>query len=469
MGISEQDLIGGSIIASAFLALLVTAEAWRYFLRPPTEYTRKLVHAGGGFIALGLPQLVSSHWVVLVLGGSMGALFVLSKRFGWLASVHAVERRSRGAEYYPVVIYLLFVLAANEPWKYVAAVLNLAVADASAAIIGKRFGRIKYRVADQCKSLEGSLAFYVASFLVTLGPLLWWSPLKDSPGEWAHYCLAAHLIALLVTCFEAVSQDGQDDLWIPLGALLVLTKTFQTDVADLWVQNLSFVGILVVASTVARFSRTFELAGVLIFCLSSYGCWAMGSFDWALPIFLGFFLYVAVCGWMQATWGLQIRAVTWSVIVPFMILAIGNIAIQYENMELYRFMYGPFLAAATLALVQATYNVFACSKVQELNAAKRMIRKRLIVGILIALVIETLFVSASILRGIAPNASALICFFSIVASLSILSSLTNTASNPETAGNGWLARRACLNAIAALSIATAQWLDLSGPWPISLE
>ncbi len=460
MGVSEQDLIGGSIIASAFLALLVTAEAWRYFLRPPTEYTRKLVHAGGGFIALGLPHLVSSHWVVLVLGGSMGTLFALSKRFGWLTSVHAVERKSRGAEYYPVVIYLLFVLAANEPWKYVAAVLNLAVADASAAMIGKRFGRIKYRVADQCKSLEGSLAFYVASFLVTLGPLLWWSPLKDSPGEWAHYFLAAHLIALLVTCFEAVSQDGQDNLWIPLGALLVLTKTFQTDVADLWVQNLSFVGILVVASAVARFSRTFELAGVLIFCLSSYGCWAMGSFDWALPIFLGFFLYVAVCSWLQTNWGLQIRAVTWSVIVPFMILAIGNIAIQYENMELYRFMYGPFLAAATLALTQAVANVWIFS------TEKRSIWARIVLALGSAVLVNILLQGVLIGRGVAPDWPSVVILFGIVASFAVASASLNSAANPETVGHLWFARRAALNLVAAAATATAQWQGICGTWSV---
>lgn len=464
MTISSQDLTGASIIASAFLALLVCAEAWRFWFQPPTEHTRKLVHAGGGLIALGLPLLVSSHWMVLILAVGMGLLFVASKRFGFLASVHAIERKSRGAEYYPVVIYVLFVLASGEPWKYVAAVLNLAVADASAAMVGKRFGRIKYRVASQYKSLEGSIAFYIASFVVTFGPMLWWHPLRETPNAWLHYFLAAHLLALLVTCFEAVAQDGQDNLWIPLGALLVLTKTFQTDIADLWVQNLSFAGILLVATAVARYSRTFEFAGVLIFCLSSYGCWAMGSFDWALPIFIGFFVYVGVCGWLQTTWGLQIRAVTWAVIIPFAILAVANISIQYEAWDTYRFMYGPFLAAATLALVQAVSNVCACSLVTSNRASWLTV----IHGVWIALLIGSLFVIVLNLRGVVPNAVSAAWLLGIVASLSLFSSMANTAANPETVGNRWFARRACWNVIAAVLMAALQWLQLTRIWPVPL-
>ncbi|MBL8888755.1 MAG: hypothetical protein JNL67_02170 [Planctomycetaceae bacterium] len=461
MGVSENDLFGGMIISAAFLSLLLLAEGWRYFWRPPTEYTRKLVHAGGGLIALGLPLFVTSHWVALILSVSMGLLLVVSKRMGWLASVHAIERQSRGAEYYPVVIYLLFVLAASEPWKYVAAVLNLAVADASAAMIGKRFGRIKYRVAGQHKSLEGSFAFYVASFLMTIGPLFWWSPLRDTPDEWLHYLLAANLIALLVTCFEAVSQDGQDNLWIPMGALLVLTKTFQTDVTDLWVQNASFVGILVVASVVARFSRTFELAGVLIFCLSSYGCWAMGSFDWALPIFVGFFVYVGVCSWLQTTWSLQIRAVTWSVIVPFIILAIGNIAIQYQNWETYRFLYGPFLAAATLALVQAVVNVCVFSIPGSsllFRVAQAGCGSILVSGLLLGVLWG---------RGVVPDWWSATTMLGVVVIMAAFSAWLNTAANPETVGHLWFARRALLNLTAAGWIAVAQWQSLSATWVVA--
>ncbi|MDP1563866.1 MAG: hypothetical protein Q8M16_21000 [Pirellulaceae bacterium] len=458
MTISSQDLTGASIIASAFLALLACAEAWRYWFKPPTEYTRKLVHAGGGLIALGLPLLVSSHWVVLILAAGMGLLFVASKRFGFLASVHAIERKSRGAEYYPVVIYLLFVLAAGEPWKYVAAVLNLAVADASAAMIGKRFGRIKYRVANQYKSLEGSIAFYIASFVVTFGPMLWWNPLRETPGAWLHYFLAAHLLALLVTCFEAVSQDGQDNLWIPLGALFVLTKTFQTDVADLWVQNLSFAGILLVAMAVARYSRTFEMAGVLIFCLSSYGCWAMGSFDWALPIFIGFFFYVGVCSWLQTTWGLQIRAVTWAVIVPFAILAVANISIQYEAWDTYRFMYGPFLAAAILALTQAVVNVWICSTSQPsafVRVAQASCGAVLISGVLLGVLWG---------RGVVPDVESAMVLLGVVTSLAVLSAVFNRAANPETVQHLWFARRALLNAVAAGLLAATQWQGISSIW-----
>jgi dolichol kinase len=456
----KQDGWGALAIAGSFLALLTLAEFWRYWKNPPVEWTRKLVHIGGGIIALVLPVFVSSHWTVLVLSASMGLLFVATKAFGWLPSVHAVERKSRGAEYYPLVIYLLFLLAASEPWKYVVAVLNLAVADAFAAIIGKRFGRLRFEVADQHKSLEGCLAFFIASFCVTFSPMLWCDPLADSPSRMTHYFLAATLIGLLATCFEAVSQRGQDNLWIPLGVLLVLTKTFQTDVSDLWIQNVSFLAILVVVSVVTGFSRTFNLAGALIFCLASYGCWAMGSFDWAMPIFVGFFVYVAVTRWFKPPWHLQIRAVTASVFVPFVFLAAANIAIQYEEFGWYRFFYGPFLAAAAVSLTQAVVNVAIFQAHQKALGRLKSFLFALVSGVLIG----TLFVILTVARSSLPNGWTGLMLIATVTLVASSGFYLNQPANPETGTTGWLCRRMGLNLIAGLAIAALQWWRWASSW-----
>ena len=49
-------------------------------------------------------------------------------------------------------------------WRWL--VLVLAVADAAAALVGGRYGRIRYEVEDQCKSLEGSLVFAAVTFVI---------------------------------------------------------------------------------------------------------------------------------------------------------------------------------------------------------------------------------------------------------------------------------------------------------------
>ena len=58
-------------------------------------------------------------------------------------------RKSRGAEYYPLSVFLVFVMTPGRPWLYLAAVLVLAVGDAFAALIGSRYGVIRYEVEDE--------------------------------------------------------------------------------------------------------------------------------------------------------------------------------------------------------------------------------------------------------------------------------------------------------------------------------
>src|SRR5262245_11059504 len=150
----------------------------------------------------------------------LSAIFWSAHRLGRLASLHGVERRSRGVEYYPLVVYALFVLTRTQPWLYVASLLTLAVSDALAALIGTRYGRVRYGVDGESKSLEGSLAFLVATCLVVELPLVLWNdPSLPGPPSCA---LAALLTSALVTGFEAVSLGGRDNLWVPLGTYFVL-------------------------------------------------------------------------------------------------------------------------------------------------------------------------------------------------------------------------------------------------------
>ena len=167
---TSADLMSGAVIAVCFVGLIVVAELWRAFRNPPAEWTRKLVHLGGGIICLSIPFFIHSHWVVLVLAAAMALIFIVSKRFGLLQGIHGVDRPSAGTEFYPVVIYLLFVLCRGVEWKFVICVLVLAVSDSAAALVGKRFGRLRFEVEKECKSVEGSAAFFAVTFAAVFVP-----------------------------------------------------------------------------------------------------------------------------------------------------------------------------------------------------------------------------------------------------------------------------------------------------------
>ena len=438
---TAADLKSGAIIAVCFTGLIVAAELWKAFRNPPREWTRKLVHFGGGIVCLSLPFVIHSHWVVLVLAAGMAAIFMVSKRMQLLKSIHGVDRPTAGTEFYPVVIYLLFVLCRSVEWKFLICVLVLAVSDSAASLVGKRFGRLRFAIEDECKSVEGSAAFFAVTFAVVFVPLLIWEPLGNVPTATWHYVLAASLIGLLVMCVELISLRGMDNLWVPLGTLLVLTKTMQTDVYDLSFQNVSFLAILITVIGSSFASRTFNVGGAITLCLSSYGCWAMGSFDWALPVFVGFGFYLVFSCLAKSTWKLRVRPVLYSLLPPFLILAMANVLLNVDRLDGYRFLFVPFLAAVSVALAQACTNLIVWK-----FRSKRT--QRFVASGLIAILISLVLNGPAVFRGTIVAWPTLGLITIAVLAISQLSGCVMTSLPPGEAPKRWLWMRMGLTTLA---------------------
>lgn len=351
---SARDLAAGAGLALGFLALLGAAEMLRRKTRLAPEWTRKLVHVAAGLACLAVPFLIESHWVVLWLALLLSGIFWSAHRTGRLASLHGVERESRGVEYYPLVVYVLFVLTRERPWLYVCALLTLAVSDALAALIGMRYGRLRYEVDGESKSLEGSLAFLVATFLVVELPLVLWQD-PSLPGP-ASCVLAALLTAALVTGFEAVSLGGRDNLWVPLGTYLVLSKILRQPFGEIVVQN---VGLAVIASAIAlsaAWTRVFNVGGAILFALWAFACWSLGSLDWALPMFTSFAAFLVLRSFTRLAPPAKVGIVVRALLPLIALLFAANLSLSTRWGELYPELYGPFLAAGVLLLVQVSWN-----------------------------------------------------------------------------------------------------------------
>lgn len=320
--IPEGDLQGAAILSGIFLSLLVIAELWSRLGTPKPEWTRKLVHTGGGIACLFFPFLVRSPWTVLAMALPLTALFVLGGKMGFLQSLHGVKRKSRGAEYYPLAVFLTFVLTQGRPWLYLPAVLVLAVADAFAALIGSRYGVVRYEVEDEHKSLEGSLVFLVLAFLAIHLPILL---LTDLPRP---VCvLAAVLVAALVTGFEAISLQGADNLFIPLAVVVILGKITTKPLSEVAFQNVSLLVMCLVVGIAVWRMRSFNVGGAITFLLFAYGTWSLGSWYWALPVFLGFAGYLVL--WKRFAppghlSGVKVRTLVRALLPPFTMLVLAN-------------------------------------------------------------------------------------------------------------------------------------------------
>ena len=204
------------LCAAACTAILVAADVLHGAGLEP-EWSRKLVHVAMGLVAALFPWLFRDPRAVLALCAAFAVLLGCGRGWRRLASVHAVGDRSAGLVWFPTAVALAFLIAADRPAHYALALVVLALADPAAALVGRARGAHRFRVGAGWKSVEGSLAFFaVASATIAAG--LGWSTPLAAPTVLAFAAAIGALLAIV----EAVSPAGTDNLFVPLGTLLLL-------------------------------------------------------------------------------------------------------------------------------------------------------------------------------------------------------------------------------------------------------
>ena len=253
------------------------------------------------------------------------------------------------------------------------------MADAAAALVGRRYGAVRYEVEGARKSLEGSLVFLVVAFLAIHLPILL---MTDLPRP---VCvLAALLVALLVTGFEAISLGGADNLFVPLGVVVVLPKIAGKPLREVVFQLASLIVLFGSIALVARRRRSLDVGGLIAFTLFTYGAWSLGNWQWAIAPLLGFSLFVVAWfagGARRRLAPLGVTAIVRATLVPFLAVAIAN------GTHDPRTWFGPYLAAcaATLAFALGAGRRRRSRPVPPLIAAFDSLAVAGVAGLLVAL------------------------------------------------------------------------------------
>ena len=106
----------------------------------------------------------------------------------------------------------------------------------------------------------------------------------------AETLLIAASLAILVTLLEAVAWAGLDNLFIPLGGYLLLTRLVGESVAVL--AGVSLVACVLLATAVAlRRSRTLTDSALVAGVLVGVACWTIGGTAWLMPPIVLFLTY----------------------------------------------------------------------------------------------------------------------------------------------------------------------------------
>lgn len=212
-------LIPMATLAASFLTLFGSAE-WMYrkeWLQ--VEWSRKYVHIVTGLITLLFPIVLTSHWQVLLLCLSFGVILVISKKLSLLQSINGISRASHGSILYPLAVYLSYIIFEEKGeliWFY-APILTMAICDPMAAFVGKKKPWSPYKVGQDTKTISGSLGFVFSAFVLLLSLFTFLHVTLVVP-----IAVAALIVAIIAAFTEAISQDGSDNIWIPIVVLISL-------------------------------------------------------------------------------------------------------------------------------------------------------------------------------------------------------------------------------------------------------
>lgn len=161
---------------------------------------------------LNFPFFVAAPFIIVTFLASPYVTRGLGERLISLTGI-TEEGHHLGLVYYAISYSLLALFFASRPYVIAAGILPMAYGDASAAIIGQKYGSIKYRVL-AWKSLQGSAAMLLASFLILEVSFVFFSTLYGL--SMLTLTLAALAVASIVALAEAVSPKGFDNITVPI-------------------------------------------------------------------------------------------------------------------------------------------------------------------------------------------------------------------------------------------------------------
>jgi phytol kinase len=270
-------LIVLSIMASAFVGLRLLEK----YAAPHPEVLRKLMHILMGLVSVSFPWLFDRVWPVLVLaGGSLAALILVRSGVSITRSLrsvlHGVERTSWGELLFPVSVAIVFTLAKGDPLLYCVPILILALADAIAALAGIFYGVLRFKTLEGSKSIEGSIAFFLVTFICVYLSV----SLFSDTGE-KEAVLMGLLMGVLVMMFEAMAWRGLDNLFIPVASFALLQSYLAMDGMAL-LSRLIVILLLWLFLLVWRRRSTLDDSALIGAALIAYMAWAVGDLYWLL-------------------------------------------------------------------------------------------------------------------------------------------------------------------------------------------
>lgn len=218
-----NDIIGVFLSVGFVILIIVISEILKKKANWTNEATRKFIHIG------------VSHWWILAMviidkiqfAIIPPILFIILNYISYkkdlIKSMERNEGKSDlGTVYFPISLLTLILITwsggfISQDIKYLGAIgiLIMGYGDGFAAVIGKKFGERRYKVINNSKTIEGSIAMLIFSFFVTLVLLVSFNGFSIINIQ------ISLVIGVAATLLEAFTPYGLDNLSVPILSTLI--------------------------------------------------------------------------------------------------------------------------------------------------------------------------------------------------------------------------------------------------------
>ena len=206
------DIIALIVVYVYVIAIFIIAEK---VLKSRPEFSRKFLHIMVGNMIFAMP-FFSNPWVMIIgltLPASIGTFLLTEYSPIKIENSMTESGHALGLFFYSAIWTVLLVIFGAHLWIVALAIVPLVYGDGFAALIGIKFGKVKFSVFGSTKSLEGSLSMFVVTTVMSVFVWMVFTSIGYSMPEFNLVNII--LISAIATLCEAFSYGGIDNLTVP--------------------------------------------------------------------------------------------------------------------------------------------------------------------------------------------------------------------------------------------------------------
>ena len=207
-----SDILALIIVYIYVILVFVIAEL---VLKTKPEVSRKFLHIMVGNMIFAMPFFADPWTMVWFLTLPITvALFFLTE-YSPIKIENSVTESGHalGLFFYAAIWTILIAVFSKQLWIVALAIVPMVYGDGFAALIGQKFGKIKYTVFGGTKSLEGSLTMFVITTVMSVFVWMVFTSIGYPMPEFNLVYIIA--ISAVATVCEALSYGGIDNLSVP--------------------------------------------------------------------------------------------------------------------------------------------------------------------------------------------------------------------------------------------------------------